>query len=115
MQNSFDFTAGEAAKLAGIQQAADHAEAVDPGWNQKAYEMLKEFLDIRLGPFLMEDFRQWAEPSGLNSPPHLRAYGGVALKAAKAGLIRRIGYAKVKNEKAHQANASVWLKNNLHG
>lgn len=111
MQHLFDFSAGEIAKQKGIERASEHAEAVTPGWNQMAFEKLKEFCTFRLGPFLMEDFRQWAEPSGLTAPPHLRAYGSVAIKAANKGLIKKIGYAKVTNAKAHQATASVWIVN----
>lgn len=111
MQHSFDFSAGEIAKQQGMTAASEHAETIIPGWNQMAYDKLKEFCTFRLGPFLMEDFRQWAEPSGLPSPPHLRAYGSIAIKAARDGFIKKIGYAKVTNAKAHQATASVWIVN----
>lgn len=115
MQQSFDFTRAEQLRDEGIQQAAEHAEQEIPGWNKQAFRMLMRFLSIRLGPFLMEDFRQWAEPSGLPQPTNLRAYGSVAKKAAHLKLIKRIGYGKVKNEKAHCTPATIWIKNQTNG
>lgn len=110
MQQEINFT-GQQLKEIGMQRASDKAEKENPGWNEAAYEMLKQFLEIRFHPFLMEDFRAYAEPSGLPSPPTGRAYGSVAVKAAKNGLMRRIGYTQVTNPIAHRANASVWLRN----
>lgn len=92
----------------GIERAENHANQVHESWSDKAYALLKEF--IRIQPktsFLAEDFRM-SVTDLLPAPPHNRAYGGIFMRAAKAGLIERLGYAPVKNWKAHRANASVW-------
>lgn len=92
----------------GIQLSLDHAEYRHEGWQEQAYGLLQDFIKGRVSDFLCEDFREYCERHGLTTPPSLRAYGGIILKAARNGLIRNSGYAKVKNEKAHQANAAVW-------
>jgi hypothetical protein len=58
-------------------------------------------------PFQAEDFRD--SITGLiEEPPSKRAFGHIILKAAREGLITRVGYAPVKNVTAHRAFASVW-------
>ncbi|MCA0397301.1 MAG: hypothetical protein LCH51_07840 [Bacteroidetes bacterium] len=111
MQTILDFQLAKAATEAGIKKAVDHAEATNRGWNNKAFGYLLQYVRTHSEKFLMEEFRQWAEAQGLPSPPHLRAYGGIALRAAKCGFIRKIGTQKVSNVKAHCANASVWVPN----
>jgi len=93
----------------GIKRAVDHADRVHESWSDKAYGLLKDFLRVRRTEFLAEDFRE-AVTDLIPAPPHNRAYGGVFMRAAKAGLIRRIRYQAVKNVKAHCANASVWKR-----
>jgi hypothetical protein len=36
--------------------------------------------------------RAWAEGRGLGDPPTLRAWGGIVAKAARLGIIRRVGF-----------------------
>jgi hypothetical protein len=92
----------------GIAAAADHAEQVNPGWNDQAYDFLKKFIDIRQGPFMAEEVRSYAALIDFPLPPHARAWGGIILRAVKAGLIQQDGTGKVTNVKAHRANAAIW-------
>lgn len=105
-------SAGEALRDAGIAQAVDHANQECPSWSEKAYIALKEFL--RRTPqrsFMTEEVRCWAHQEyGLPRPPHSRAWGGIMARAAKHGLIRKIGITQVRNKTAHCANAAVWTK-----
>lgn len=98
-------------KDAGIRLASESAEMKSPGWNEMAYELLKDFITGRTEDFLCEDFREHCERMNLTAPPSLRAYGGIIRRAAFQGLIRRIGYDHVSNPKAHGANAARWIKN----
>ena len=93
----------------GIAKAERHANQVHERWSDKAYEYLQTFLSMYSGEFLTEEFRAWTIGK-MPQPPHGRAFGGVVQRAAKAGLIVKLGIAQVKNVKAHMANANVWKR-----
>jgi hypothetical protein len=107
-QLTFNYT-GRDLKERGMNQAETHANQVHEKWSEKAYDLFKAFLVKTSSPFKIEDFREYVK-NLLPAPPSLRAFGGVAMRAAKSGLIKRVGYAKVNNAKAHQANASLWMR-----
>lgn len=94
----------------GIQQAVDHADQVNDNWSGQAYAVLQVFLKEYPGEFMAEDFRSYCAMIDFALPPHARAFGGVIARAAKAGLIKHVRIDKVKNVKAHRANAAVWRK-----
>lgn len=94
----------------GIQKAIDHANDVTPDWSKRAYLFLLSFLGTHPGPFMMEEVRSHAALMDFPLPPHARAWGGIIARAAKAGIVERVGIQKVKNIKAHCANAAVWIK-----
>lgn len=91
-----------------IKRAEDHANAVHPEWSDKALELFKVYLRQQKQPFMIEDFRAWVDDK-IPTPPTLRAYGPLAARALKLGLIKHEKYGKVKNVKAHRANCSVWV------
>lgn len=93
----------------GIEQAEKHANQVHTDWSERAFEFLKSFIETNK-KFLAEDVR-FHSIGKVESPPSQRAWGSVIVRAAKEGLIRRVGYEQVKNVKAHRANASVWAVN----
>lgn len=92
----------------GIMKAVDHANAVVPNWKDCAHQLLQEFLSVHPGPFMAEDVRAYASQIDFPLPPHARAWGGVIMRAMNAGLIIQEGTGKVKNVKAHRANAAIW-------
>lgn len=97
----------------GMQQAIDHADRNFPAWSERAYGFLKKWLnELRPGKhFKTEDFRIKMELDELiERPPSDRAYGSLITRAAKAGLIRKIGHGTVVNPKAHRCYASLWEK-----
>lgn len=108
-------TSGAKHKKIGLQMAVDHADSKSQKWSDRAWSKFKEWLDGKSyeDRFMIEDFREWAETNGLDRPPSLRAYGFLPQKAVKAGIIRWVEYKKVKNYKAHEANASLWAKNQI--
>lgn len=103
-----DLVAGREARDAGIKRAVDSAERKVAGWSDIAYGYLLEYLARHRSEFAAEQFRAWAELRGLEPPPHARAYGGVMVRGAHAGVIKRVGFVRVSNPKAHCATAALW-------
>jgi len=83
---------------------------VKTGWTKEAFKLLKEFIPNQK-QFMCEEFRSYCSTQGLSMPSNNRAFGGIILRAMGEGLIWKVGYGKVKNPKAHAANAAVWEKN----
>lgn len=96
----------------GIETAETTAEKLDPGFNERAFEMFKDWLSgwPKGYRFMMEEFRESAHFRGLVAPASKRVFGGLALKAKRSGLIIHAGYGQVRNKMAHCANASQWEK-----
>ena len=93
----------------GIKRAVDHANLVNESWSDTVYRLFLDFIRHNKCEFMCEDFRE-GMASLIPPPPNDRAFGGIFMRAAKAGLITRVRYAPVKNVRAHRANASVWKK-----
>jgi len=110
VQLNIDFASIERDK--GIKTAKYHADSVVPDWSEKAYETFKEWLRGWASghKFLIEDFRLSANARGLPDPPSNRAFGFISVRAKKEGLIIFAGTKRVRNVKAHCANASCWQK-----
>lgn len=102
---------GEILRDAGILQAQENADKKSPRWSEKVYELFTEWA-VKKGSghrFKTEDFRLSVELTGkVSKPPSRRAYGSIAVKAVKAGLIKKVGYAQVSNPLAHRANCVLW-------
>ena len=99
-----------AARDSGMKRATDHADSVNAGWSDEAYKLLKQFVKDQYGEFQAEDLRSYAALIDFPLPPHNRAWGSIMVRGARAGIIKRVGYAPVKNVRAHRANATVWIK-----
>lgn len=93
----------------GIRRAVDNADRVNGSWSDGAYNLLVTIAGAGL-EFMVEDVRKFAESVNFPVPPSARAWGAIAVKAVKAGVIRRVGYSQVKNPKAHGTPASLWVK-----
>lgn len=106
MTSQLDIKFSRIARDRGIKKAADHAGA---DWNDKAYQLFMQWVARQSRPFTIEVFRAYAADK-LPMPPSLRAFGGIAMRAAHARLIKKVGITQVKNEKAHMAFASLWQK-----
>lgn len=92
----------------GIKMALDHAEEKAPTWGERCFQLLLDYMKINNQPFMVEYFRQWTEGK-IEDPPSKRAFGGIITKAAKAGLVKQVGWAKTSNYKAHKTPAAVWV------
>lgn len=97
-------------KLAGMAAAEGHAEAVTPGWGDKADSLLREFMK-REGAgqtFTCYDARLYAAEKGLADAPDARAWGSVITRAAKNVLISRRGYVNSHQPGCHGTPTTLW-------
>ena len=90
-QLAIDFTQGRQLRDTGMQQAVSHAERIDDEWPDRAYAFLREFAR-RNAQFISENLTGEAISLGYGSPADARAWGAIFSKAARAGVIERIGY-----------------------
>ena len=93
----------------GIKKALDNANNTHDKWSDKAYDFLLKYIKYQ-NQFMTEDVRVASEKA-IPKPPSNRAWGSVILRASRSGLINRVGFANVKNAKAHKTPASVWRVN----
>lgn len=91
-QLSIDFA--RARRDDGITRSGDHAGDT---WKRGARGYLLEYLATHAGPFMAEDVREFAESRGFQAPPDGRAWGSVMQSAARAELIRKVGYAPARS------------------
>ncbi|OFE11416.1 hypothetical protein PHACT_12735 [Pseudohongiella acticola] len=104
-QTALDFTSGQSRRDAGMNAALDNADFDSKGWSDKALGFVRSFPSAQ---FQTEDVRQYATNHGLPVPPSARAWGAVITRAARLGIIRRVGYRPVSNANAHCTPAAVW-------
>lgn len=100
-----------AARDTGIQQAAQHADEVNPNWGDQAFEVLQLFVAGKRGTpntFTSEQVRSSILAAGLPPPPHLRAWGAVFQRAARAGLIVKVGITESKATHCHCSHVAAW-------
>ena len=93
----------------GIKQAVNHANNKHDKWSDKAYKFLLSYIKSQ-HEFMTEDLREASEKK-IPKPPSNRAWGGIILRAVRAGLITRDRFSNVKNVKAHKTPATVWRVN----
>lgn len=89
----------------GIKRAVDHA---GDEWKDRAYRIFISFVKLNgRQPFMTEDVRMYAGHA-IEEPPDRRAWGHIAVKAARAGLIMKIGYAPHKDPSRHNGPSTIW-------
>lgn len=106
---NLDIEKSRLARDEGIEKAIAHADKVIYNWGYKAYLLLQEFIKTK-HEFLVEDFRLYCEQQKLETPPDNRAFGGIILKAKRAGLVMSLRYESCKNKIGHRHPVSVWIK-----
>jgi hypothetical protein len=93
-------SAAEAKKRrdSGIWQAVERADREVDNWSADALGLTQRFaVQHAHRPFLTEEVREWARLHGLPQPPDGRAWGAVMQRAARAGYIMQMGYAKARS------------------
>lgn len=97
---------GTTLKNLGIKRAVDHANVQVSGWSDQAYNYLLDYARSH-EEFMIEEVRE-SSKGIIPVPPNTRAWGGVAVRASKSGVIERKGFRTVKNAKAHCTPATLW-------
>jgi len=82
---------------AAAKAAADRADREIDEWTKKAVALFADFATMNPSPFLTEEARQFAESHGLSSPPDGRAWGHVAKKCQRAGVVTSAGFGAAKS------------------
>lgn len=103
-------THAEVLRDEGIQRAVDHADREIESWSDRATYMLMSCARARGqgSEITSESIRNYAEFHDLPPPPDKRAWGAVMLKAARAGVIKKIGYTTANDPKVHCNPVSLW-------
>lgn len=89
----------------GMDRALKHAEDEVPGWGEVALLYLKRYAREHR-QFTALEVRQSAKEWGLVEPPTPKAFGSVFQKAARLGVIRKIGYAP--HAERHASPTVLW-------
>lgn len=93
----------------GIRRAMSHANQVAKDWNEHAVALIVQYAEQTEQPFMGEDVRAWAFGK-IAEPPHVNAWGGAFIKAARAGLIVKVGYNQTANKQAHARVSAMWRR-----
>lgn len=78
------------ARDTGIERSGERADRDEANWTERAALAIGSYARSVGGPFLIEDAR---ESAGISAPPDGRAWGKATTRAARDGLIRKVGYA----------------------
>ena len=104
-QTTFDFTGAQLRDI-GIRQSEFHANLDNPNWSDEAYRFACHFCKYHR-MFMLEDIRT-ASKGKVPDPPHLRAWGAIALRLIKNRDVEKLSIRPVQNPKAHCANAQFY-------
>jgi hypothetical protein len=89
----------------GMQLALD----AQPDWAEQAFEAIKQ-LAKRGTQFTSEDVLAITGlPSGEVGQHKNNASGAIMNKAARAGIIRKVGYGTAKRKASHGAVIAIWV------
>ena len=92
-------------KQHGMQLALD----AKPDWAEEAYEVIKQ-LAMRGTQFTSEDvLAMTGLPSGEVGQHKNNASGAIMNKAARAGIICKVGYGTAKRKASHGAVLAIWI------
>lgn len=97
-QRVLDFTAARVRRDAGMSRSVQHADRVTPGWQDDALEAFKAFARKHRN-FTTEQARI-ASPN-VPTPPDKRAWGHVARRACKEGIVRKVGVVQAQSPTVH--------------
>lgn len=95
--------AGEQAKVAGIEQVAEH----NLTWKEKVHAIV---LALPSGEFTNDDVRRACHRAGLPPPKHHNAWGAAMSGIARTGQILRVGFRKSALKSTHARIVTVWRK-----
>ena len=94
----------------GIKKSYEAAERQVSNWGSLAHNFLVKYIKTH-SEFMIEEVRA-ASAKEIPQPLSARSWGMVVLKAAKEGLIYKVGYSKTKSRKSHNTPATLWAVKN---
>jgi hypothetical protein len=101
----FDVPRAKRLRDDGISRAARHA---GEQWQARAFDLFKQYA-LTHDVFMTEDVRAWAHARRLIvEPPDRRAWGAVAVRAKKLGVIAFDHIAQQRDPKSHRSPGHVW-------
>lgn len=81
-----------------MQAAVDAADGRVPKWSEVAFQYIRLYAQQHRGVrFIGRDITQAAKAYGLESPATEKAWGGPILRAVRAGVLVKVGYAPDAN------------------
>jgi hypothetical protein len=87
------------ARDAGMQRAAEHAEQTHRGWNERAFDFLRDYA-MQNAEFISEDVSDASLATGFPQPPTLRAWGSVYRRAIREDVIIQTGSGRSRRRHA---------------
>lgn len=88
----------KAQRDAGITRAVSNAEGKTPGWSDLALAWIRLYAYEHRGEkFIGRDIVLASRNAGVIQPPNDKAWGGPMMRAARAGVIRKVGTAPDPN------------------
>lgn len=90
----------------GIAAAADHADRINPKWQDLAYAALCAYAEHH-PTFTIEQLRRDLNGT-LVDPPSLRAWGAVAQRAQRSGIVRHDSWTEADDPAVHCNTIRVW-------
>lgn len=104
-QLAIDFSRAE--RNEAMQRAVDAADGRVPKWSDVALEYVRLYAIQHRGErFIGRDVTQAAKAYGLEAPTNDKAWGAVLMRAAREGVIVRVGYAQDPNR--HLSPVPQW-------
>jgi len=98
---------GERLRDEGIKRAIDHADRVEENWQGRAFSIFQSYARSH-DTFATEDVRSYALETGFPDAPDPRAWGAVAMKAVRSGLIKPSHFELAKGKSQHRTPIRVW-------
>lgn len=108
-QIELDFSRASMLADQGMDIAVLNADSHHKEWSNAALQWVVVFARFAGGrAFMAEDIRQYAHERGFEEPPSARSWGMIMKRAARAGIIRAVGYGLTRNPLAHKTPARLW-------
>lgn len=95
----------------GHDMAQIAADKAGEGWKEQAYAVFVNYAKNH-ETFTTEEVRQSA--NDLGSPPDARAWGQVALRAKREGVVQAVGWVRANSKSVHGMVVTQWKANAGH-
>ena len=112
MRTLFEYAAAKAERDTAMASVAAHADEACHRWSVLAYQWILTYA-LAHREFISEDCTAAADAAGIPKPPNTKAWGGPFMRAARQGIIVRIGYGVSKRR--HLSPTPLWASQTYRG